>query len=102
MGDCAEGEPDESRSLLCGEQASRRGSLPGCKWGGQVSDDQLQQPRRQWKWGEVEDSGALLPCSLLSQPMLRSGQRPCRSLPQTQQGTPIFIPPDSQVYLHER
>lgn len=39
MGDCAEGEPDESRRLLCGVQASRRGSLPGRKWGDQVRDD---------------------------------------------------------------
>lgn len=57
-----------SWSLLCGEQASRRGSLPGCKWGGQVSDDSCKITQEAVEWGEVEDSGALLPCSLLSQP----------------------------------
>ena len=85
MGDCAEGEPDESRRLLCGAQASRGGSLPGCKWGDQVREDSSNNPGgsgngERWKIREpfLHAPFSLSPCSGLDSAPPCSSPDPAR------------------------
>ena len=95
IGDCAEGEPDESRSLLCGEQASRRGSLPGCKWGGQVRDDSCNNPGgsgngERWKIREpfLRAPFSPSPCSGLDRGPAVLFPRPSKARPSSSHLTP--------------
>lgn len=92
MGDCAEGEPDESWSLLCGEQASRERESARVQVGWPGERRQLQQPRRQWKWGEVKIREPFFHAPFSPSPCSGLDRGPAAFLPQTQQGTPHLHP----------